>query len=88
MLCGEDENGKNCYVLSYNEDIYIVNTGVKVPINAHNGVDTLIPDFTYLESNKDKIKGILISDIRNESFSVFLIIDENTWTKNFYFKIK
>ncbi|WP_322960443.1 ribonuclease J [Mycoplasmopsis cynos] len=68
-LGGQDENGKNCYVLSYNEDIYIVNTGVKVPINAHNGVDTLIPDFTYLESNKDKIKGILISDIRNESFS-------------------
>ncbi|UWV83200.1 hypothetical protein [Mycoplasmopsis cynos] len=67
----QDENGKNCYVLSYNEDIYIVNTGVKVPINAHNGVDTLIPDFTYLESNKDKIKGILISDIRNESFSNF-----------------
>ncbi|MBN4084191.1 ribonuclease J [Mycoplasma sp. CSL10166] len=68
-LGGQDENGKNSYVFSYNDDLYIINSGVKIPINSKNGVDTLIPDFTFLEKNKDKIKGIFITDIRNESFS-------------------
>ncbi|TDV24253.1 ribonuclease J [Mycoplasmopsis mustelae] len=68
-LGGQDENGKNCFVLDYNDNLYVVNTGVKIPINSNNGVDTLIPDFTFLEKNKKKIQGIFISDIRNESFS-------------------
>ncbi|MHA3826001.1 ribonuclease J [Mycoplasma sp. BRA285] len=68
-LGGQDENGKNCYVFEHNEDIYIINAGVKVPIDANNGVDTLIPDFTYLVKHKDKIKGIFITDIKNETFS-------------------
>ncbi|EIE39362.1 ribonuclease J [Mycoplasmopsis canis] len=68
-LGGQDENGKNSYVLAHNEDLFIINAGVKVPINSQNGVDTIIPDFSYLEKNKNNIKGIFISDIRNESFS-------------------
>ncbi|QNM93435.1 ribonuclease J [Mycoplasma sp. Pen4] len=68
-LGGQDENGKNCYVFEHNNDIYVINAGVKVPIESNNGVDTLIPDFSYLEKNKDRIKGIFITDIKNESFS-------------------
>ncbi|UUM19085.1 ribonuclease J [Mycoplasma sp. 1018B] len=68
-LGGLDENGKNCYVLEYNDDIYIINTGTKIPINSKNGVDTLIPNFNYFIKNKDKIKGIFITDVKNESFS-------------------
>ncbi|WP_435130107.1 ribonuclease J [Mycoplasma sp. 6243] len=68
-LGGQDENGKNCYVLDYNDDLYVVNAGVKIPINSNNGVDTLIPDFTFLEKHRKKIQGIFITDIRNESFS-------------------
>ncbi|QGZ97638.1 ribonuclease J [Mycoplasma sp. NEAQ87857] len=68
-LGGQDENGKNCYVLEHNNNIYIINTGVKIPINSQNGVDTLIPDFSYLEKNKNKIQGVFISDIKNETFS-------------------
>ncbi|WLP85459.1 ribonuclease J [Mycoplasma seminis] len=68
-LGGQDENGKNCYVLEHNNDIYIINTGVKVPIESNNGVDTLIPDFSYLIKYKDRIKGVFITDIKNESFS-------------------
>lgn len=33
-LGGLDENGKNCYIFEFNEKIYIVNTGTKVPINS------------------------------------------------------
>ncbi|OAB49209.1 MBL fold metallo-hydrolase RNA specificity domain-containing protein [Mycoplasmopsis gallinarum] len=68
-LGGLDENGKNCYVLEYNESIYIINTGTKIPINSKNGVDTLIPSFEYLQKNAEKIKGVFISDVKNESFS-------------------
>ncbi|MBU4689486.1 MBL fold metallo-hydrolase RNA specificity domain-containing protein [Mycoplasma zalophidermidis] len=68
-LGGLDENGKNCYVLEYNEKIYIINAGTKVPINSQNGVDTLIPDFSYLEKNKDKIVGVFVTDVKNETFS-------------------
>ncbi|ADN69351.1 ribonuclease J [Mycoplasmopsis fermentans] len=68
-LGGLDENGKNCYVFEFNDDIYIINSGTKIPINSNNGVDTLIPSFEYLEKHKDRIKGIFISDVKNESFS-------------------
>ncbi|WP_029608481.1 MBL fold metallo-hydrolase RNA specificity domain-containing protein [Mycoplasma simbae] len=68
-LGGLDENGKNCYVLEYNNKIYVINAGTKVPINSKNGVDTLIPDFSYLEKNKDRIVGVFISDVKNETFS-------------------
>lgn len=68
-LGGLDENGKNCYVLEFNDRIYIVNSGTKIPINSNNGVDTLIPSFEYLEKHKDRIVGIFITDVKNESFS-------------------
>ncbi|QBF34873.1 ribonuclease J [Mycoplasmopsis phocirhinis] len=68
-LGGLDENGKNCYIFEYNDKIYIINAGTKVPINSKNGVDTLIPNFSYLEKNKDKIVGVFISDVKNETFS-------------------
>ncbi|AKA50085.1 hydrolase [Mycoplasmopsis gallinacea] len=68
-LGGQDENGKNSYVFEYNDEIFVINAGVKIPINSQNGVDTLIPDFGYLESKRKKIKGIFISDVKNETFS-------------------
>ncbi|MFU2193355.1 ribonuclease J [Mycoplasma sp. 2045] len=68
-LGGQDENGKNCYVFEYNDDIFIVNAGAKVPLNMSNGVNTLIPNFDYLIKNKDRIKGLFITDIKNETFS-------------------
>ncbi|VEU76993.1 MBL fold metallo-hydrolase RNA specificity domain-containing protein [Mycoplasmopsis columbina] len=68
-LGGLDENGKNCYVLEYNDKIYIINSGTKIPINSNNGVDTLIPSFDYLIKNKHKIEGIFITDVKNETFS-------------------
>ncbi|ADE19587.1 ribonuclease J [Mycoplasma crocodyli] len=68
-LGGLDENGKNMYVLEFNDEIFIINSGAKIPISSTNGVDTLIPNFEYLEKNKSKIKGIFITDVKNESFS-------------------
>ncbi|UVD81971.1 ribonuclease J [Mycoplasma iguanae] len=68
-LGGLDENGKNCYVLEVDNDLYIINSGTKVPISSVNGVDTLIPDFKFLEKNQKRIKGVFLTDVKNESFS-------------------
>ncbi|VEU60518.1 putative hydrolase [Mycoplasmopsis bovigenitalium] len=87
-LGGLDENGKNCYVLEFNNKIFIINAGTKVPINSKNGVDTLIPDFSYLEKHKDRIVGIFISDVKNETFSalpwlIMHIPNLNIYTSSF-----
>lgn len=68
-LGGLDENGKNCYVFEYNNKIYIINSGTKIPINSTNGIDTLIPNFDYLVKHRNQIQGIFITDVKNESFS-------------------
>lgn len=68
-LGGLDENGKNCYVLEVDKEIYVINSGTKIPISASHGIDTLIPNFAYLEDNANRIKGLFITDVQNESFS-------------------
>ena len=68
-LGGLDENGKNCYVLEVDKEIYVINSGTKIPISASHGIDTLIPNFKYLEDNANRIKGLFITDVQNESFS-------------------
>lgn len=68
-LGGLDENGKNCYILEIENEIFVINYGNKTPISSTNGIDTIIPDFSYLQKNKDRIKGIFISDITDENFS-------------------
>ncbi len=68
-LGGLDENGKNSYILEVDKEIYIINSGTKIPISASHGIDTLIPNFAYLQDNANRIKGLFITDVQNESFS-------------------
>ena len=44
-LGGQDERGKNCYVLEINNNVFIINCGVLVPTTSLLGVKQLIPDF-------------------------------------------
>lgn len=76
-LGGIDENGKNCYVLEIQNDLFIINFGTKIPISSSHGIDTLIVDHTYLIEQKHRIKGLFITDIQNESMSAipWLIMD-------------
>lgn len=60
-LGGLDEDGKNCYVLELGEDIFVIEAGIKYPETEQLGIEYIIPDFTYLIKNKDRIKGIFIS---------------------------
>ena len=60
-LGGLDEIGKNMTVLEYGGDIMIIDCGVAFPQDDMLGIDLVIPDFTYLQKNKNKIRGIVLT---------------------------
>ena len=60
-LGGLNEIGKNFTVFECANDIFIVDCGLAFPDAEMLGVDIVIPDFTYVERNKDKIRGIVIT---------------------------
>ena len=61
FLGGLNEIGKNITVYEYDGDIMLVDCGLAFPDTDMLGVDLVIPDFTYLEQNAEKIKGIVIT---------------------------
>lgn len=58
---GVSEIGSNMTVIELNGDIFIVDAGLMHPKDEMLGVDSVIPDTTYLEQNKDRIKAILLT---------------------------
>ncbi len=60
-LGGINEIGKNLTVLEYGNDMIMIDCGMGFPDDAMPGVDYIIPDFSYIEKNSEKLKGIFIT---------------------------
>ncbi|MHC0037146.1 ribonuclease J [Pseudoneobacillus sp. C159] len=60
-LGGVGEFGKNMYLVEIDEDIFILDAGLMFPENEMLGIDVVIPDISYLQENKHRVKAIFLT---------------------------
>ncbi len=60
-LGGLNEIGKNMTAVEYGDDIMVVDSGLAFPEEELLGIDVVIPDFTYLKKNANRVRGIVIT---------------------------
>lgn len=60
-LGGLEEIGKNMTVIEYGNDLIIIDCGVAFPQDEMLGIDLVIPDFSYLNNNRNKIRGLVLT---------------------------
>ncbi|ALV23206.1 hypothetical protein ASO20_00755 [Mycoplasma sp. (ex Biomphalaria glabrata)] len=60
-LGGLQEVGKNMYCIEHEDELFIVDAGMKLPSKNELGIDCIIPDFSYLRRNQHRIKALIIT---------------------------
>ncbi|MDD7280529.1 MAG: ribonuclease J [Erysipelotrichaceae bacterium] len=66
-LGGLDEDGKNMYCVEIGQQIYIIEAGIKFPDEKESlGIEYIVPDFSYLIENKNRIAGIIITHAHDD----------------------
>ena len=65
-LGGQNETGKNMFVVEVDNDIFVFEAGLKYSEDASLGIDYIIPNYDYLKENKDRIVGIFITHGHDE----------------------
>lgn len=61
-LGGVEEVAKNMYLVEINDEMFLLDAGLMFPEVEMIGIDAVIPDITYVLKNKEKLKGIFISN--------------------------
>ena len=65
-LGGLDESGKNLYCIEIDDNIIVVNAGLKFPDENQYGVEYIVPKFDYLEENRSKIRGLVLTHAHDD----------------------
>ncbi|NLX36663.1 MAG: ribonuclease J, partial [Chloroflexi bacterium] len=60
-LGGMGAIGRNCFVLEHDDTIMVIDAGLMFPEDEMLGVDLVIPDFSYLIENADRVRGIVLT---------------------------
>lgn len=58
---GVRENGKNMYAVEINDQVFILDCGLKYPENELMGIDVVVPDWSYLKDHADQIAGVFLT---------------------------
>ena len=84
-LGGQGEKGRNCWILEVDSEIIILDAGVGfMPHGFKGGADVLLPNFTYLQENRDKIKALILSSAHEEQAGALPSFVEELGIKNIY----
>lgn len=83
-LGGLEEVGRNCSFFEYNDEIVIIDMGIQFPEEETPGIDWIIPNVSYLEKRKDKIKGMIITHAHYDHFGAVPYVLEKLGNPTIY----
>ena len=66
-LGGQNENGKNMYVIEVDKSILVFEAGLNYATEENLGIDYIIPKIEYLKNKKERIKGIFLTHGHDEN---------------------